>query len=137
MGRKQCATKGCRKLAVGGEELCVKCKEALSEAEDPMSSALRLTEVELYKFNLYRMRVEHSLQSVRVLELEQDKAEREHVAAKHTRTQMINQSRKDVDTHSVAYRSFVASISEKYGILAKFLGIDDDTGVIHDMSPDT
>jgi hypothetical protein len=108
-------------------------KPAVAEEE---GGGLQLTEAELNKFNLLRIKVEGALQSARILELEQERSDREYVAQKHTRTQMIDKHRKSVSPLNADYQKFVRDIAGKYDLDPKFLGIDDETGVVHDMRPD-
>lgn len=133
--RKRCRTEGCRKLAKEGEDLCQSCLEQ-DEALFPEDAVMHLEEHELDKFNLLRLKVEHTMQAVRVMELEQERADREYVAQKHTRTQMIETQRSAITRRNSAYSELVTQLAEKYELVPNFMGIDDETGVIHDLRPD-
>lgn len=101
-------------------------------AEDEV---LKLTEAELNKFNLLAMKAANNLQQIRVLELEQERADRNYVAEKHTREQHIRALRGQVDPLTRSYEEYVHSLAKKYKIRPQYMGIDDETGVIRDLTP--
>lgn len=150
--RKQCSTKGCRKGRAEGEEYCADCLAAASgngvssgngentqpPTEDPIFAedhVAKLTESELDRFNLLRLKMEHTLQAIRVLELEQDRANREYVSQKHQREQLIAQRRAEVEPANNVYLAFVRELAEKYKLQYDKMGIDDETGILRDLRP--
>jgi DNA-binding response OmpR family regulator len=108
------------------------------EKTDPLFAedhVQKLTEAELDKFNLLAMKMNHNLQQIRVLELEQERADRNYVAEKHTREQHIKTLRGHITPLEQDYLNFVRSLAKKYKIRPEHLGIDDETGVIRDLTP--
>ena len=107
-------------------------------SEDPVFAedhVVRLSEAELDKFNVLRMKMEMTLQAIRVLELEQDKAARAYRDEQYQREKMIAQRRAEVEPLNNKYLDFVRSLAEKYEINPKHMGIDDETGVVNDLTP--
>jgi hypothetical protein len=151
--RKQCKEKGCRKGRAEGSEYCavhMTVAEPSAPAEpqevkggngvgsDPVfaeDNVQKLTEAELDKFNLLRLKVERNLQQIRILELEQERADREYVAEKHNRETHLNTLRGLNDPLNTEYLAHVRRIATKYKIHPDFLGINDDTGVLQDLRP--
>jgi hypothetical protein len=146
--RKQCSTKGCRKGRADGSDLCPECLAAASsggngvdatasegETVFPEDEVMKLTSAELDRFNLLRLKVEHKLQAIRVLELEQDRADREYVSQKHGRSQLIAQHRAEVEPLNNEYFAFTREIAKRYKLQPDKMGIEDDTGVLRDLRP--
>jgi hypothetical protein len=137
--RKQCSTKGCRKRAVEGNDYCADCAPSKEEnganAEPAIEkfTPLQLTEAELDKFNALRMKMEMTLQSIRVLTLEQDKAARAFRDEQYRREQLIKQHQAAVEPLNENYLAYVRKLAEKYKLDPKKMGIEDETGVITDL----
>jgi hypothetical protein len=100
---------------------------------NPIDEVTRLTEVELLKFNHMRLQVEHHQQSIRVLQLEHEQANREFIAATHQRNLSIEKHQNTSERLDQEYKAFVRTLSDKYGVPAQYMGIDDETGVVREM----
>jgi len=143
--RKQCKEKGCRKGRAEGSDFCEEHMTlaggngvGVNEAPDPVfaeDEVMKLTEAELDKFNLLRLKMEHKLQAIRVLELEQERADREYVAQKHTREQLVRHQRGEIEPLNNEYLGYVRQLAHKYKLHPEHLGIDDETGVLRDLRP--
>jgi hypothetical protein len=147
--RKQCKEKGCRKSRAEGSDFCqLHMTVAAPEPQeskggngvgiDPVfveDNVQKLTEAELDKFNLLRLKMERNLQQIRILELEQERADREYVAEKHNRETHLNTLRGLNAPLNTEYLAHVREIAKKYKIHPDFLGINDDTGVLQDLRP--
>lgn len=137
--RKQCSTKGCRKRTVDGSDYCADCTPSEEESGANEESAveevapLQLTEAELDKFNALRMKMEMTLQSIRVLTLEQDKAARAYRDEQYRREQLIKQHQAAVEPLNENYLAYVRKLAEKYKLDPQKMGIEDETGVINDL----
>lgn len=105
------------------------------ESQNPEDAVLKLSELELCKFNVLRMRMEMILQSIRVLELEQDIATRVYRDDHRQRSAMIEQRKAEIDPANDLYLSYVARLADKYGVDPKYMGVDDETGQINDLTP--
>jgi len=141
-GKKQCKKKGCRKKRMAGSEFCA--DHAQEEAAggngvsevDPEDEVMKLTESELDKFNLLRLRVEKVLQAIRVNELELDKLRREFRDAEYNKEQFIQQQKQSVGPLEQEYMTFAQKLAIKYGFeRPQDMGIHDDTGIIQDVRP--
>jgi hypothetical protein len=123
--------------AAGGNGVGVEPEVAKKEGETVFAEdhVMKLTEAELNKFNLLRLKVESTLQSVRVLELEQDRETRAYVDQKHQREQLIKQKRAQVDPLNNEYLDYVRDLAAKYKLHPQKMGIDDETGVLRDLRP--
>jgi hypothetical protein len=105
-------------------------KADLLFAEDHVQ---KLTEAELDKFNLLRLKVEGVLQAIRVNELELDKLSREFRDAQHNKEQFIRQLRGQVEPLNNVYLDYIRELAKKYKLDPQKLGIDDETGVLRDL----
>lgn len=123
--------------AAGGNGVNAEPEVAKEEGETVFAEdhVLKLTEAELNKFNLLRLKVESTLQSVRVLELEQERETRAYVDQKHQREQLIKQKRTQIDPLNNAYLAYVGDLAKKYKLHPQKMGIDDETGVLRDLRP--
>lgn len=101
-------------------------------AED---NVMRLTDAELDRFNLMRIKMENLVQSIRVSELELDKLRREFRDQEYQKEQLIRQKRVMVEPTNNEYLDYVRQLAKKYKVNPKYLGIDDETGVIRDLTP--
>jgi hypothetical protein len=146
MKRRQCKKKGCRKLRAEGSEFCA--GHGPPETQEPSGGngvgadpvfaedeVLKLTEAELDKFNLLQMKTENNLQKIRMLELEQERADRNYVSEKHTRGQVIKTLRDQIEPLNENYLAYVRKLAKKYKIRPEHLGINDETGVLQDLRP--
>ena len=100
---------------------------------NPIDEVTKLTEHELLKFNHMRLLVEHHQQSIRVLQLEHEQANREFIAATHQRNLSIEKHQNLANQLDQKYKAFVRELADKYGIPAEYMGINDDTGVVREM----
>lgn len=127
--RKKRATKK-KAPESGGNGVSTKPSEDPVFAEDHV---LKLTEAELNKFNLLRLKVESTLQSVRVNELELDKLRREFRDQQYQKEQLIKQQRAMVEPLNNEYLGYVRDLAKKYKMHPQKMGIDDETGVLRDL----
>lgn len=139
---KQCKEKGCRKSRAEGSDYCeLHMVEAggngagKQEVVFPEDVVLKLTDQELDKFNLLRIKMENTLQAIRVNELELDKLRREFRDHEHNREQLIKQQRAMVEVQNGAYLDYVRGLAKKYKLNPEKMGIDDETGVLRDLRP--
>lgn len=93
----------------------------------------KLSEAELDKFNLLRLKMEGMLQAIRVNELELDKLAREFRDQQYRKEQLIKQQRAMVEPLNNEYLAYVRSLAEKYELDPSKMGIDDETGVLRDL----
>jgi hypothetical protein len=141
--KKQCKTKGCRKGQAEGSEYCESCKMEQADggngvSVDPVFAedhVMKLTDAELDKFNLLRIKMENIVQAIRVNELELDKLAREFRDQQHQKEQLLRQQRAMVEPANNSYLDFVRSLARKYKLDPKHMGIDDETGVLRDLRP--
>jgi hypothetical protein len=100
---------------------------------NPIDEVVRLTETELLKFNHMQLRLEHLQQSVRVLQLEHEQANREFISATHDRNLKIEQHQNAFGRVEQEYQNYVRSLADKYKVPAQYMGIDDETGAVREM----
>jgi hypothetical protein len=126
--RKKRATK--KKPESGGNGASTGTSEDPVFAEDHV---MKLTEGELNKFNLLRLKMESTLQSIRVNELELDKLAREFRDQQYQKEQLLKQKRSMVEPLNNEYLGYVRDLAKKYKLNPQKMGIDDETGVLRDL----
>lgn len=99
----------------------------------PIDAVVKLSEQELMKFNYMQLQIDHLTQSIRVLQLEHEQAHREFINATHVRNKQIEQHQNKLGPLQKNYETYVRELADKFGIPSKYLGIDDETGVVREM----
>jgi predicted RNase H-like nuclease (RuvC/YqgF family) len=100
---------------------------------NPIDEVVKLTEVELLKFNNLNLKIEHTEQAVRLLQFENDAAHRRYVTETHQRNRQIEVGQNTIDRLRKDLEEFAYTLGDKYGIPAKYLAIDDATGAVKEL----
>lgn len=103
------------------------------EAVHPNDAVLKLTEVELLKFNNLTLKIERTMQAIRLLQFENEQAHRRFVAETHERNKQIEQGQNTVGRFEKERERMAYELADKYGIPAKYLAIDDETGAVKEL----
>lgn len=106
---------------------------AEAAASDPEGLVLQLTTAELDRFNALRLKAENTLQAVRVLELEEDKAIRAFRDEQHNRQNLMAGHREAYKDQEQEYLAFVRKLGKKYELDPNKMGVDDETGALTDL----
>jgi len=100
---------------------------------NPNDAILKLTEVELLKFNNLTLKIERTLQAIRLLQFENDQAHRRFITETHERNKQIEQGQNTVGRFEKERERMAYELADKYGVPAKYLAIDDETGVVKEL----
>ena len=100
---------------------------------NPVDEVVKLTEVELLKFNNLNLKIEHTEQAVRLLQFENDLAHRRYVTETHERNRQIELGQNTVGRLRKDLEELAYALADKYGIPAKYLAIDDVTGAVREL----
>jgi hypothetical protein len=103
------------------------------ERVSPVDAVVKLEEVELLRFNNLNLKIERAQQAVRLLQFENEQLHRQFVAATHERNMQIEKGQNTVSRLQKDIEKLAYELADKYGVPAKYLAIDDETGAIREM----
>lgn len=129
-GRRQCATKGCRKMRASNSEFCVKCR-----GSEPVDMAVKVTEVEALRFARLDAELRNNMQGVELLRFRIQDVSREKSRAIAGLEAEIKHLQSLAATMRPEYNGLVTAIAEKYGISdPAHMTIDPDTMIVRDLT---
>jgi predicted RNase H-like nuclease (RuvC/YqgF family) len=99
----------------------------------PIDEVTKLSETELLKFNNLNLKIERAEQGVRILQFENEAAHRRYVTETHQRNRQIEVGQNTVGRLRKDLEELAYELADKYGIPAKYLAIDDETGVVREL----
>jgi hypothetical protein len=123
--RKQCTTKGCRRMRKGSQLYCAPCAAA-----NPMEEVEKLPTVDRLRFVELDTAIRNAAQGVQILKLEQSVANQNHVTEKAARQRNVDQLVADINSKKAEYAALLAELGAKYQFDPNKVIIDDKTGVI-------
>lgn len=103
------------------------------EVISPVDAIVKLNEVELLKFNNLNLKIERAQQAIRLLQFENEQSHRRFVAETHERNRQIETGQNTVGRLQKEVETLAYELADKYGVPAKYLAIDDETGAIREM----
>ena len=133
--RTRCSVKGCRKMRTT-ELFCPQHQRQTDEAGAPIEAVKRLSELDRLRFVELDTRVRNELQSIKILDLEQQQQhirfEQEQRARKEQRQQLMAA----IATTNAENKRLLEELSGRYDFDPAHVAIDDRTGVINELPPD-
>jgi len=103
------------------------------DPRNPVDAVMKLDEVELLKFNNLNLKIEHTEQAVRILQFENEALHRRFVTETHERNRQIEQGQNTIGRLRKSLEELAYALADKYGIPAKRLVIDDETGAVREL----
>lgn len=148
-GRKQCAVKGCRKLQEIGSAYCRYHKEDTPDLElvkgemlgDPeLKDIQKLTRSELSRFTILDLKQNANIQKLQILNYKRAEVQQRFEEAKRALKEQLTTIQSQIEAvahetknHERVYVEFCDTLSEKYNVPRKYLVVNDENGVIHDI----
>lgn len=110
----------------------------------PQDEVVRVTELEAARFAAGDAEIRNSLQGMKILELEIEKADRAlqdtvvktRLEQERRRAQYVA-LKQEVETKKTSYLSFITELAKKYSVDPQKMLIDPDTRVIRDLNEGT
>lgn len=132
VSRKQCSTKGCRKLRAGKSLHCqAHDKQA---ADDPISAVKRLTEMDRLRFVETDTQLRNLAQEMKILNQEHALAKIEYDARISARRNRLAQIQVELSARLMEQKQLLGVLADRYEFDATQASIDDRTGVVHEHS---
>jgi hypothetical protein len=103
------------------------------EMVNPADAIVKLSEVELLKFNNLNLKIDRTQQAIRLLQFENEQAHRRFVTETHERNRQIEVGQNTVGRLEKERETLAYKLADKYGIPAKYLVIDDETGAVKEL----
>jgi len=132
MKRPRCETAKCKRSAKHDDGLCDPCHEKLL-AEYPADSVLKMTELEAARLAAMDAELRNDLQTIRVMDLELEKMERDHRERVASRGLQKGAIVAQVERRRRDYETFVKDLAAKHSLDPTKMSFDTDTRVLRDL----